>query len=124
MDTPVSAQQAEHLNCEGTKSDYEPPFATTLDAGRLFLVSEEDSVLVLDSGFTANLVCFRWLEHRNRLLEEKGCQKASPDPSAARVRFGDGRLGEVRRAADILVGIAGKKGIFAAFASDAGAPAL
>ena len=48
----------------------------------------------------------------------------STNPSSARLHFGDGRLGEVRRAADIPAGIAENKGKFPAFALDADFPAL
>ena len=45
-------------------------------------------------------------------------------PSAARFKFGDGRIGEVQYAANITVGIAGRKGAFTAFVMDAEIPAL
>merc|ERR1712052_65500 len=45
-------------------------------------------------------------------------------PSAARFKFGDGRIGEVQYAANISVGIAGCKGTFTAFVMDAEVPAL
>ena len=95
-----------------------------MDTGNLFLVSAEDSVLAPEKGATANLVCLRWFEHRNRLLERHGFQGASAYPSKARFRFEDWRVGDVRYAADISVGIAGTKGKFTTFALDAGTPAL
>ena len=49
---------------------------------------------------------------------------AVPYPSSARFKFGDGRIGEVNREADIKVGIAGHKGAFTAFALDAEIPSL
>ena len=85
-------------------------FSTTSDAGGVFSVSAADSVVVLDTGATANL--------------EKGRRKVSTYTSSARFRFGGGRRGEVRRAADILVGIAGNKGKITAFALGADIPAL
>ena len=42
----------------------------------------------------------------------------------ARFRLGDGRLGEVRRAADTPAGFAGRRGKFTAFALEADIPAL
>ena len=83
-----------------------------------------DSVAVLDIGATANLICFRWLERHNRLQAKRGYPKVSTYSSTARPRFGDGRLGEVRHAADTTVGIAGHKDKFAACALDTGTPAL
>ena len=41
-----------------------------------------------------------------------------------RFKFGDVRAGEVRCAADIKVGIAGRRGAFTAFVLGAGIPAL
>ena len=80
--------------------------------------------MVLDTGATANHACFGWLDHHNRLLARKGYQKVPTYPSPARFRFVAGRLGEVRHAAGIPVGIAGGKGDFSACAPDADIPAL
>ena len=80
--------------------------------------------MVLDAGATANLVCYKWLENHNSFLERQGLEKAVPYPSNARFKFGDGRMGEVKHAADIKVGIAGCKGTFTAFVLDADIPAL
>ena len=81
-------------------------------------------MVVLDTGDAANLVCFRRLPPHYRLLEKYGFQRVSIYPSKARFRFGDGRLGEVRPAADIPVGIAGNMDKFNAFVLDAHIPAL
>ena len=48
--------------------------------------------------------------------------KAAPYPFPPRIKFGGGRVGEAKRAADIKVGIAGCKGAFTAFAPDAEIP--
>ena len=77
----------------------------------------------LDTGDTANLVCFRRLEHHHRLFED-GRQGVSTYPLAARIRFGDGRLGEVRHAADTPLGTAENRGKFSASVLDADFPAL
>ena len=53
-----------------------------------------------------------------------GSPKAAPYPAMARFKFGDGRLGEVRHAADIEVGIARRRGALAAFVLGTGLPAL
>ena len=83
------------------------------------MVSKEESVVALDAVDAANLVRFRWLEHHNRLLAINGLQGFSTYPSEARFRLGGWRLGEVRHAAAIPVGIAGKEGRFTASALDA-----
>ena len=57
-------------------------------------------------------------------MEGQGIEKAYPYPAEARFKFGDGRIGEARYAADITVGIAGYKGSFTAFVLDAEIPAL
>ena len=46
-----------------------------------------------------------------------------PHDTAARLKFGDGGVGEVEHAADIKVGIAGCRGALTAFASEADIPA-
>ena len=54
------------------KSDHEQPAATTSDAGGLFLAAKSDSLVFLDTGASANLVCFRRFEHHSRILQRKG----------------------------------------------------
>ena len=81
-------------------------------------------MVVSETGATANLARFRWLEHRNRFLEGEGYQKVSTYRSSARFRFGDVRLGGVRHAVDIPVRIAGSTGEVTAFALGANIPAL
>ena len=76
----------------------------------------------MDTGDTASLVRFRWLEHPYRIFERRGYREVSTYPLHARSRFGDGCLGEVRHAADVPVGVAGSKGKFTAFALDADIP--
>ena len=102
----------------------ENSFSTTIDLGGEFAVSPASSVVVLDTGATANLVCKSWLANHNLFLERRGMGKVRLYPSAARFKFGDGKIGEVRFAANIVVGIAGCKGTFTAFVTDAEIPAL
>ena len=56
---------------------------------------------VVDTGAAPNSVCFKWLEHRAEILERKEVPRAETHPVRARFKLGDGRLREVRRAADI-----------------------
>ena len=56
----------------------------------------DDSVAVLGSGATANLVRFKWLENRNSHLQKAGIPHVSTFPTLARFKFGDGRVGGVR----------------------------
>ena len=79
---------------------------------------------VLDSGAAANLVSIKWSEHRNKISERWGIQRAETFPRRAQFKSGDGRLGEVRCAADIPVGTAGKRGTFAALVPEANILAL
>ena len=88
------------------------------------MVSRASSVVVLDTGATANLVCRAWVANHNLSLGRLGMEKVHLYPSAARFKFGDGRIGEVQYAANISVGIAGRKGASTAFAMDAEIPAL
>ena len=88
------------------------------------MVSQEDSVVVLDTGAAANLVCSSWLAHRNSILKRHGIPKVATYRSHARFRFGYGRFGEVRHAADVPVGIDRKKGMFTACVLEGDAPAL
>ena len=52
-----------------------------------------------------------------------GLPRVSTYPAQARFEFGDGRMGDVRFAANITVGIAGAEGNFTAFVLDADIPA-
>ena len=124
MATPVSTKKANHLRSAGNLSDHEQSFATTSDVDGFFLVADSDSTMVLGTGATANLVCFCWLRPRNRILQRRGSQKVSTYPSSARFRFGNGRLGEVRRPADISAGIPVRKGEITVFVLDADIPTL
>ena len=117
--TPVLAQEAGRLDSEETKSEREQFLSPTSGARGSLLAPDEDSV-VLETGATANFVCFRQLERHNRPLEKKGCQKVSTYPPSARFRFGRGRLGEERHAAETPEGIAGHKCKFTALLLDAG----
>ena len=80
--------------------------------------------MVLGTGAAANLSRLRLLEHHNRILEQRGYRKVSTCPSPTSFRFGDGRQGEVRRAADTPVGAEGSKGKFTASVLDTDSPAL
>ena len=83
-----------------------------------------DSVVALDTGATANLVCFSWLAHHNSILEKHEFPKVTANPSEARFGFGDGRFREVCRAAEIPAWVAGNKGKFTASVLGGGVPAL
>ena len=58
------------------------------------------------------------------LLGKHGRHRVSTYPARARLKLGGGRLGEVRFAADIPVGVAGRKVEFTAFALEADIPEL
>ena len=50
----------------------EQAFSTSLDSSCQLVCMRDGSVVVLDTGATANLVCFSRLSHHNSLLEQKG----------------------------------------------------
>ena len=74
--------------------------STTSDVGVKSVCVHDDSVAVLDTGATANLTCFKWLGNHVSRLQKMGTPKASTYPTFARLKFGDGRVEEVRCAAD------------------------
>ena len=121
---PLLVQQAGNIGGGETEGKCEQSFATSMDAGDLFLVSQDDSVVASALGATADIVCFSWLARHNRNLGRRGIPRVATYPSRERFRFGDGRLGEVRYAADIPAGIAGNRGVSTAFVLDADIPAL
>ena len=85
---------------------------------------KEDSVVTLDTGATANPLRFRWPKTHNSMLGKIGLPRVTTYPSQARFEFGDGRMGDVRFAADITVGTAGAEGSFVAVVLDVDPPAL
>ena len=124
METPVLPQKADSVGGSGAGSKCEQSFVTTVHAGDAFMDSQEDRVAWLGDGATANLACFCWLAQHNRILERRGVPRVATFPSKAKFRFRDGRLGEVRHAADIPVWIVGNKRKFTAFARGGDVPAL
>ena len=95
-----------------------------MELGGQFVCVRDDSVVVLATGATANLVRFKWLGNHNSYLRKMGFPKGAPYPAMARLKFGDGRVGDVQHAAHIKVGVAGRGGAFTAFVSKAEIPAL
>ena len=108
METLLSPQKAGNIGNGETESKCEQFFATSMKVGDLFVVSQHDSVVVLDTGAMANLVRVSWLARHNWISERRGIPRVATYLSLARFRFGDRRLGEVSHAADIPVGIAGE----------------
>ena len=98
-DSPPGNKSAEHS------------FTTSLKVDFPILYAQNESVVILDAGATANLVCFQWLRRHNELLASKGLPEVSSYPAHAMFKFGDGRTGAVCHAADITVGLAGVMGI-------------
>ena len=92
--------------------------------GGQFLCAGADSVAVLDTGATVNLVRPRRLGRRNKLLEHNGRSRVSTYPACPRNKFGGGRTAEARFAAIIPAQIAGCRGKFTALVSEADIPAL
>ena len=123
-DPPVPALKVERLERDEAPGASEQPFSTSMDMGHLFVAPSEDSAVVLDTGATADLVCFRWLDHHDRPLEQHGVRSGPAGPSNARFCFGDGRVGDVRYAADTPARVAGIQGKFSASCRGADIPAL
>ena len=93
METPVDVGSPPKSAPVGPARSQKPSFSTTIDAGGHFSASQSESVVVLDTGATANLVCHKWLGNHNLFLERQGLEEAAPNPSNARFKFGDGRIG-------------------------------
>ena len=92
---------------EGVEETFEQSLATTSDIFSQFTLIDADSVVVLDTVAAAKVVCFRALGRRESVSGKWGIQPAQPLPAQVRLKFGDGRLAEVRRAADIPAGLSG-----------------
>ena len=110
LESPAGGDHIHENNSPAPAPIHEDPFSTTIHLGGVFVASKASSAVVLDAGATANLVRRAWLANRNQFLRRLGMEQAHLYPSAARFQFGDGRIGEVRHAANITVGVAGCKG--------------
>ena len=78
-----------------------------------------DSVAIIDTGASASR-----LEKRKLILRSIGKPQASVREAFASFRYGDGRVGDVHKAAHIPIAIAGCAGQFMAYVVDAEIPAL
>ena len=85
---------------------------------------ERPSKVILDTGASANLVGVSWLDTHNAILKALGRPQAKITPAFASFRYGDGRVGDVHRAAIIPIAIVGYTGHFMAYVVDADIPAL
>ena len=106
---------------EGQNGDV---FATLLGLGSVDGGVGGSSKVILDTGASANLVGASWLNNHNAILKASGRPQAKITPAFATFRCGDGRVGDVRRAAIIPIAIAGHTGHFMAYVVDAEIPAL
>ena len=78
-DPPAGTDVAPQANL--AEGHCEQSFSTTLDVGCQLICMRNDSVVALDAGATANLVCFRWLHHHNALLEQRGVSRIPTYPA-------------------------------------------
>ena len=83
-----------------------------------------DSLVIIDTGASANSVGAKWLEKRNLILQSIGRPQAKVREAFASFRYGDGRIGTVHKAAIIPIAIAGCTGQFMAYVVDAEIPVL
>ena len=100
------------------KSNCKQSFSASPDLGGQFLRIDAAFVAVLNASAAPNLARFRRVGHRNEYSEREENPRVTAYAACARYKFGDGRLGEVRRAADISAGIAGSRGKFAPSATE------
>ena len=96
----------------------------TLEVGSQPICMKEGGAVCPDIGSTANLVRFRRVAHSNSLFAKMGLPRIMTYGALANLKFRDGRMDDVRYAADISADIAGAKDNFAAVALAADLPAL
>ena len=66
---------------------------------------------VLDSGVLANLARARWLRTLSGFFKNAGREEAFLFPAAARFKFGYGPVGNVQRAEEAPIALAGNQGV-------------
>ena len=86
--------------------------------------SVRHSTVIIGTRALANLVGAHWLNNRNAILKALGRPLAKIAPAFASFRYGDGRVGDVHRAAIIPIAIVGYAGHFMAYVVEADIPAL
>ena len=91
------------------------PFSATWDLFGQFSAADAESVVVRDSGPTANSGSVQCLGRRKSLLKQWGIPPSQTLPARARFKFGVGLLGGKRFAAEMPAGMAGVREKFAAF---------
>ena len=91
MGAPLTVGPSDKSVPGGPERSHGKSFPTTLEIGGQFAISNSDSVVLLDTGATANLVCFKWLENRKIFLRKMGFPREFPYSTSARSKFGDGR---------------------------------
>ena len=72
----------------------------------------------------ANLACSTWPNHHSSVRQKSGAPTARPNPAFARFKFANGRMSNVRFAANAPSGFTGRRGAFATFLDGEGIPAL
>ena len=82
------------------------------------------SKVILDTVALANLVGADWLNNRNAIPNALGRPQAKITPALASFRCGDGRVGDVHRAAIIPIAIVVYTRHFMAYVADNDIPVL
>ena len=86
------------------------------------LSGSSESAAALDTGAPATLACCKWPHHHTAALERLEAPITGPDPACAELKFGNGRMEEVRFAAENLRGVAGRQGTLNTFLLGADIP--
>ena len=99
-------------------------YATSLGLEPTCSGSVPHNTAILETEASANLVGANWPGNRNAILKALGRPLAKITPAFASFRYGDGRVGDIHRAAGISIAIVGYIGHFMAYVVDADTPAL
>ena len=124
MESPLHVQPPRLTGSDASERPYGHSFSTNLGMRGQFVCARDGSFVVLDTSATANLVRFAWMGNRNLRFRKMGFPKLIPYPTMARLKFGDGRVDQVRRAAGIQVGTVGRRGTSTACVLGVAIPAL
>ena len=98
-------------------------YKTSVELGVLYSGSVRHSTAIIDTGASANLVGANWLNNHNAIRKASGRPLAKITPASSSYRYGDGRVGDVHRAAVVPIAIVGYAGHFMAYVVDADFPA-
>ena len=114
MEPPAHAQEMGSSAREDLGGNRGQSASVALELGGQFTPMGADVAAFPDTASDGNLARYTWPGRRKNISERRGMSRAETYHACAPFKFADGRLGKVRCAPDISVGIACSRGRYTA----------